>query len=65
MLLHYGCRLLVPGPIRAAVVTARSLKYLAAGLHCIRKRKIEVPLLDCSGKSGSLSCAGTLILQDL
>ncbi len=48
MLLHYGCRLLVPGPIRAAVVTARSLKYLAAGLHCIRKRKIEVPLLDAA-----------------
>lgn len=48
MLLHYGCRLLVPGPLRAVVVTARSLKYLAAGLHCIRKRKIEVPLLDAA-----------------
>src|SRR5699024_863957 len=41
-------RLLVPAPLRAWIVTIRSLRYLAAGLRCIRERKIEVPLLDAT-----------------
>lgn len=48
ILLHYGGRLLMPSPLRAGVVVFRSLKYLAAGLCCIRKGKIEVPLLDAA-----------------
>ena len=48
VLLHYGGRLLVPAPLRAWIVTIRSLRYLAAGLRCIRERKIEVPLLDAT-----------------
>ena len=48
VLLHYGVKLLMPAPLRAGVVTLRSLRYLAAGLGCIRKRKIEVPLLDAA-----------------
>ena len=38
----------MPAPLRAGLVTIRSLRYLAAGLRCIRKRKIEVPLLDAA-----------------
>ena len=48
VLLHYGGRLLVPAPLRAGIVTLKSLRYLAAGLRCIRERKIEVPLLDAT-----------------
>ena len=47
-LLHYGCRLLMPRLLRGGFVVFRSLKYLAAGFHCIRKGKIEVPLLDAA-----------------
>ena len=46
--LHYGCRLFVPYPVRAAITFFRSLKYLREGLHCIKRRKIEVPLLDAT-----------------
>ena len=38
----------MPSPLRAGLVMIRSLRYLAAGLRCIRKRKIEVPLLDAA-----------------
>ena len=48
VLLHYGGKLLMPAHLRAGLVTIRSLRYLAAGLRCIRKRKIEVPLLDAA-----------------
>ena len=48
VLLHYGGKLLMPSPLRAGLVAIRSLRYLAAGLRCIRKRKIEVPLLDAA-----------------
>ena len=48
VLLHYGGRLLVPAILRAGIVTLKSLRYLAAGLRCIRERKIEVPLLDAT-----------------
>mgnify|MGYP001058877697 CR=1 FL=1 len=48
VLLHYGSRLLLPYPVRAAFAAFRSFKYISAGLHCIRKGKIEVPLLDAA-----------------
>ncbi len=54
VLLHYGGKLLMPAPLRAGLVTIRSLRYLAAGLRCIRKRKIEVPLLDAAAIGGSV-----------
>ena len=38
----------MPAALRAGLVTIRSLRYLAAGLRCIRERKIEVPLLDAT-----------------
>lgn len=47
-LLHYGGKLLMPYPLRAALAAFRSLKYISAGLNCIRKGKIEVPLLDAA-----------------
>ena len=47
-LLHYGCRLFVPYPVRAALTFIRSLKYIREGIACIRRRKIEVPLLDAT-----------------
>ncbi len=54
VLLHYGGKLLMPAPLRAGLVTIRSLRYLAAGLRCIRNRKIEVPLLDAAAMGVSV-----------
>lgn len=54
VLLHYGGKLLMPAPLRAGLVTIRSLRYLAAGLRCIQKRKIEVPLLDAAAMGVSV-----------
>ena len=38
----------VPYPVRAALTFIRSLKYIREGIACIRRRKIEVPLLDAT-----------------
>ncbi len=66
VLLHYGGKLLMPSPLRAGLVMIRSLRYLAAGLRCIRKRKIEVTLLDAAAIGGSglrrdLNTAGSVM----
>lgn len=66
IIFHYARRLLLPAPVRACYNIAQSLKYLKAGLHCLRMRKIEVPVLDATaiGVSilrGDFSTAGSVM----
>lgn len=48
IILHYARRFLLPAPLRACYSMVQSIKYLKAGLHCLRMRKIEVPVLDAT-----------------
>lgn len=48
VIFHYARRLLLPAPVRACYNIVQSFKYLKAGLHCLRMRKIEVPVLDAA-----------------
>lgn len=66
IIFHYARRLLLPAPVRACYNIVQSLKYLKAGLHCLRMRKIEVPVLDATaiGVSilrGDFSTAGSVM----
>lgn len=48
VIFHYARRLLLPAPVRACYNIVQSFRYLKAGLHCLRMRKIEVPVLDAA-----------------
>lgn len=66
IIFHYARRFLLPAPLRACYSMVQSLKYLKAGLHCLRMRKIEVPVLDATaiGVSilrGDFSTAGSVM----
>ena len=43
---HFGKRLFLPYPIRAAITAVKSVKYLCRGIHCLLQRKMEVSVLD-------------------
>ncbi len=45
---HYGKKLILPAPIRTALIVCHSLKYIKEGLKCLLHRKIEVPVLDAT-----------------
>ncbi len=45
-MLHFGKKLFLPYPVRAAITAAKSVKYLYRGAHCLLQRKIEVSVLD-------------------
>lgn len=66
IIFHYARRFLLPAPVRACYNIVQSLKYLKTGLHCLRMRKIEVPVLDATaiGVSilrGDFSTAGSVM----
>lgn len=44
--LHFGKKLFVPYSLRAVVTAMKSVKYMYAGLQCLRQRKLEVAVLD-------------------
>lgn len=48
IIFHYARRFLLPAPVRACYNILQSLKYFKAGLHCLKMRKIEVPVLDAA-----------------
>lgn len=54
VVLHYGNRLFIPMPIRTAVTVWKALHFIGLGLKCIRKRRIEVPVLDATAITVSL-----------
>ena len=45
---------LVPAPIRAVWTCIKAVRYVAAGLHCVLQRKLEVPVLDATAITVSL-----------
>lgn len=45
---HYGSKLLLPGPVRAVIAAVKSVRYLRLGLKTLAKGKIEVPVLDAA-----------------
>ncbi len=52
--LHYGGKLFLPYPVRAAYTVIRAVRYIREGLRCLRQGKIEVPLLDAMAISVSV-----------
>ncbi len=64
-------RFLLPVPLRSVYTVIRSLGYIAKGLDTLRRRKIEVPVLDAvtistSMLTGDFGTAGSIIfLLDL
>jgi len=51
---HYLGRIILPMPIRSGLAIIRSIPFILQGIQCIRKMKIEVPLLDAIAISVSL-----------
>ncbi len=45
---------LVPAPVRAVWTCIKAVRYVAAGLHCVLQRKLEVPVLDATAITVSL-----------
>lgn len=54
IVLRMGSNLLVPYPVRAAIATIRSAKYIGQGIRTLAKRKLEVPVLDATAIGVSL-----------
>ena len=46
--MRYAAKWLLPYPIRAGLVTLKSLKYIKNGVKTLTKGKIEVPVLDAT-----------------
>ncbi len=53
-LLHWGCRLFLPAPLRFAKAILQSLHFFKEGLSCLMKGKLEVPVLDAAAIGVSL-----------
>ena len=51
---HFVNKIFLPAPLRAGIVTVRSVKYIVQGVKTLAKRKIEVPVLDATAISVSL-----------
>lgn len=47
-------KLLLPAPVRAVISAIRSVKYIVRGLDCLRRGKLEVPVLDATAITVSL-----------
>lgn len=45
---HYFCKLFLPTPLRVARAAYQSLHFLKKGLLCLKRRKLEVPVLDAT-----------------
>ncbi len=63
---HYGKQLVLPLPVRTAILAFRAAGYVVKGLQCLWNRKIEVPVLDATaiGVSmlrGDFSTAGSIM----
>ena len=67
LVLHYGGKMIIPYPLRKIWLTVKAAGYIWKGLKCLRKRKIEVPVLDATaiGVSvlrGDFNTAGFVML---
>lgn len=46
LVLRMGSKMFVPYPVRTALITVKSMKYIWQGIKTLAKGKIEVPVLD-------------------
>ena len=51
---HFLCKLFLPAPAAKLKAVIQSLHFIKEGLKCIRRRKLEVPVLDAAAVSVSL-----------
>ena len=51
---HFLCKLFLPAPAAKVKAVIQSLHFIKEGLKCIRRRKLEVPVLDAAAVSVSL-----------
>ncbi|MCR4842826.1 MAG: heavy metal translocating P-type ATPase [Eubacterium sp.] len=51
---RYSVRFIVPRPIRYARIILKSLRYIAEGLKCLVRGRIEVPVLDATAIAVSI-----------
>ncbi len=55
MVVRRGLRwLLLPAPVRSALVVLQSGRFLLEGLRCLRRGKLEVPVLDAAAIGASI-----------
>ena len=59
---HYARKWFLPYPLRACFTTYNAIKYIAAGIRCLRNRKIEVPVLDATAR-GDIGTAGSIMFM--
>ena len=52
--LHYGSKLFLPMPVRAAITSVKSVKYIWKGIRCLAHGRLEVPVLDATAISVSV-----------
>ena len=67
VILHYGGKFIIPYPVRKIWLTVKAAGYIWKGLKCLKRGKIEVPVLDATaiGVSvlrGDFSTAGSVML---
>ena len=54
ILMRMGSKLFIPYTVRAAFACIKSIKYIRMGLDSLRRRKLEVSVLDATAISVSL-----------
>ena len=67
LVIHFLCKLFLPAPAAKAKAVIQSLHFIKEGLKCIRRRKLEVPVLDATAISvslirGDVSTASSIML---
>lgn len=67
VILHYGGKMIIPYPLRKVWLAVKAAGYIWKGLKCLKRRKIEVPVLDATaiGVSvlrGDFDTAGSVML---
>lgn len=65
--IHFLCKLFLPAPAAKAKAVIQSLHFIKEGLKCIRRRKLEVPVLDATAITvslirGDVSTASSIML---
>lgn len=66
--LHYATKFLLPYPVRTGYTILCAVKYFKEGILCLRRKKLEVPLLDATaiGVSvlrGDINTAGSIMFM--
>ena len=67
LVIHFLCKIFLPAPAAKAKAVIQSLHFIKEGLKCIRRRKLEVPVLDATAISvslirGDVSTASSIML---